>query len=219
MFRAIATVGIAPAQGVLSAEITVKRAEREASIRSEGRRAGKNLGGRRGEWPSWAALQPRPAHVRVASCPTARYRVIRCNDMTASNSKRSDLSPQQAGARPREQRDWREDALSRIRVLIKQADHDAVEERKWVKPTNPAGVPVWSDHGLICTGEIYKDHVKLTFAKGASLEDPARLFTSSLEGKVRRAIDIYEGEKVDERAFKALIRAAVALNKASVRRK
>jgi len=118
-----------------------------------------------------------------------------------------------------EHHDWREAALSRIRKLIKQADPDAIEERKWVKSTNPAGVPVWSHDGLICTGETYKDHVKLTFARGASLEDSSGLFTSSLEGKVRRAIDIYEGESVDERAFKALIRAAVVLNKASVRRK
>jgi len=103
--------------------------------------------------------------------------------------------------------------------LIEQADPDAVEERKWVKPTNPAGVPVWSHDGMICTGEIYKDHVKITFARGASLEDPSQLFTSSLEGRVRRAIDIYEGERVDEKAFKALIRAAVALNEASVRHK
>jgi hypothetical protein len=114
--------------------------------------------------------------------------------------------------RSEEHRDWREATLSRIRTLIKQADPDAMEERKWVKPTNPAGVPVWSHAGMICTGEIYKDHVKVTFAKGASLEDPLRLFTSSLEGKVRRAIDIYERETVDEEAFRALVRAAVALN-------
>jgi hypothetical protein len=106
-----------------------------------------------------------------------------------------------------------------MRTLIQQADPEAIEERKWVKASNPAGVPVWSDDGLICTGEVYKDHVKLTFAKGAALEDPSGLFTSSLEGKVRRAIDIYEGETIDQRAFKTLIRAAVALNKASVRRK
>ena len=110
--------------------------------------------------------------------------------------------------------DWREATLSRLRTWITQADPDVVEERKWAKKANPDGVPVWSHDGMICTGEIYKDHVKLTFAKGASLKDPSRLFTSSLEGKVRRAIDIYEGEKVDEEAFKALIRAAVALNQA-----
>ena len=102
--------------------------------------------------------------------------------------------------------------LARIRALIKQADPDVVEECKWVKPSNPWGVPVWSHDGIICTGESYKDVVKLTFAKGASLTDPSGLFNSSLEGNVRRAIDIHEGEKVNEVALKALIRAAVALN-------
>jgi hypothetical protein len=114
--------------------------------------------------------------------------------------------------------DWRGAAISRFRRWIKQADPQVVEERKWVKQTNPDGFPTWSHAGIICTGEIYKDHVKLTFAKGASLEDPARLFNSSLEGKVRRAIDVHEGEKIDEKAFKALIREAVALNEASVRK-
>src|SRR5881392_2093598 len=107
--------------------------------------------------------------------------------------------------------DWRTDTLSRMRKLIKQADPDVVEEVKWVKPTNP-GVPTWSHDGIICTGETYKSVVKLTFAKGASLKDPAKLFNSSLEGNTRRAIDIHEGEKVDAGAFKAIIRAAVALN-------
>ena len=105
-----------------------------------------------------------------------------------------------------ELRDWRGDTLSRMRRLIKEADPDIVEEWKWM------GTPVWSHDGIICTGESYKSIVKLTFAKGASLKDPDRLFNSSLDGKVRRAIDIHEGEQVDERAFKALIRAAVALN-------
>ena len=107
--------------------------------------------------------------------------------------------------------DWRGETLSRMRKLIKEADPDAVEEWKWVKPTNP-GTPVWSHNGDICTGETYKSVVKLTFFKGASLKDPAKLFNSSLEGKTRRAIDIREGEEVDADAFKALIRAAVALN-------
>jgi len=98
-----------------------------------------------------------------------------------------------------------------MRALIKQADPDVVEEWKWVKPTKP-GTPVWSHDGIICTGESYKSVVKLTFAKGASLKDPARLFNSSLDGNVRRAIDIHEGDKVDEPALKDLIRAAVALN-------
>ena len=110
--------------------------------------------------------------------------------------------------------DWRGETLSRIRKLIKQADPDVVEEVKWVKPTNP-GVPTWSHDGIICTGETYKSVVKLTFAKGASLKDPAKLFNSSLAGNTRRAIDIHEGEKVAATAFKALIRAAVALNASS----
>lgn len=111
--------------------------------------------------------------------------------------------------------DWRGEALARIRSLIEQADPDAVEERKWAKASNPDGVPTWSHDGIICTGETYRDKVKLTFAKGASLPDPAGLFNSSLEGNARRAIDIAEGEKIDEHAFKQLIGAAVALNKSS----
>jgi hypothetical protein len=108
--------------------------------------------------------------------------------------------------------DWRGETLSRMRRLIKEADPDVVEELKWVKPTNP-GTPTWSRDGIICTGESYKSVVKLTFAKGASLKDPARLFNSSLDGNTRRAIDIHEGEEVDESAFKALVRQAVALNR------
>jgi hypothetical protein len=107
--------------------------------------------------------------------------------------------------------DWRGETLSRIRTLIHEADPHVVEEIKWVKATNP-GTPTWSHDGIICTGETYKAVVKLTFAKGASLKDPARLFNSSLEGNVRRAIDIHEGEEVDASAFKALVRDAVALN-------
>jgi hypothetical protein len=108
---------------------------------------------------------------------------------------------------------WRGRTLGRMRALIKQADPEVVEEWKWVKATNP-GTPVWSHDGIICTGESYKTAVKLTFAKGASLKDPARLFNSSLEGNVRRAIDLHEGEEIDETAFKALIRQAVAVNTA-----
>ena len=108
--------------------------------------------------------------------------------------------------------DWRGRTLSRMRALIKEADPDVVEEWKWVKPTTP-GTPVWSDDGIICTGESYKSVVKLTFAKGAALEDPSGLFNSSLEGNVRRAIDIHEGEDVEESAFTALVRQAVALNR------
>ena len=107
--------------------------------------------------------------------------------------------------------DWRGETLSHVRRIIKDADPDVVEEWKWVKPTNP-GVPVWSHSGGICTGETYKSVVKLTFFKGASLDDPSGLFNSSLEGKVRRAIDIRQGDQIDEEALKDLIRAAVALN-------
>ena len=108
--------------------------------------------------------------------------------------------------------DWRGETLSRIRTLIKQADPDMVEERKWKKPSNPAGVPAWSHNGLVCTGETYKNAVKMTFAQGASLKDPSGLFNSSLDGNTRRAIDIHEGDTINERAFKALIKAAVKQN-------
>jgi hypothetical protein len=107
--------------------------------------------------------------------------------------------------------DWRGETLGRMRTLIKEADPDVVEEMKWAKSSTP-GTPVWSHGGIICTGESYKNVVKLTFFKGASLKDPARLFNSSLDGNARRAIDIHEGEAVDESAFKALVRQAVALN-------
>jgi len=108
--------------------------------------------------------------------------------------------------------DWRGETLSRIRDLIKEAVPDVVEEVKWRKPSNPFGVPVWSRDGIICTGETYKDKVKLTFAEGASLDDPAGLFNASLEGKQRRAIDLHESDEIDEKAFKALLRAAAELN-------
>ena len=108
--------------------------------------------------------------------------------------------------------DWRGETLSRMRTLIKEADPDVVEEWKWAKATSP-GTPVWSHDGIICTGESYKKAVKLTFAKGASLQDSARLFNSSLEGNTRRAIDLHEGEDIDASAFKALVRQAVALNR------
>ena len=107
--------------------------------------------------------------------------------------------------------DWRGETLSRMRTLINQADAEVVEEWKWAKATNP-GTPVWSHDGIICTGESYKSIVKLTFLKGASLPDPAKLFNSSLDGKTRRAIDIHQGEEVDAAAFQALVRAAVDLN-------
>jgi hypothetical protein len=108
--------------------------------------------------------------------------------------------------------DWREEMLAKVRALIEQADPDVVEERKWRKAANPDGVPVWSHAGMICTGETYRNVVKLTFAKGARLKDPKGLFNSSLDGNVRRAIDLREGDRIDEVAFQELIRAAVALN-------
>src|ERR687897_675386 len=109
--------------------------------------------------------------------------------------------------------DWHEETLSRMRALILEADPEMLEERKWKKPSNGmAGVPVWSHDGIVCTGEMYTNVVKLTFARGASIPDPSRLFNSSLEGNTRRAIDIHEGEKVDAGAFKALVKAAVAQN-------
>jgi hypothetical protein len=108
--------------------------------------------------------------------------------------------------------DWRGDLLARIRRLIKEADADVIEEVKWRKPSNPLGVPTWSHAGIICTGETYKDKVKLTFARGASLGDPSGLFNSSLDGGTRRAIDFREGDKLDEAALKALIREAVEVN-------
>jgi hypothetical protein len=115
-------------------------------------------------------------------------------------------------AKIKELDDWRGQVLAKIRKLIKQAAPKIIEEVKWRKPSNPSGVPVWSCDGIICTGETYKDKVKLTFAKGASLDDPASLFNASLDGNTRRAIDLHEGDQIDETAFKSLIRDAVALN-------
>ncbi len=114
--------------------------------------------------------------------------------------------------------DWRGATLAALRALIKAADPDVVEELKWRKPSNPSGVPTWSHAGIICTGETYKDKVKLTFARGAALDDPASLFNTSLDAGTRRAIDIREGATIDETAFKALIREAVVANVASARR-
>jgi hypothetical protein len=133
--------------------------------------------------------------------------------MNKSIASQGPSASEQISQRIAELGDWRGKTLARMRKLIKDADPDVVEEIKWVKATSP-GTPTWSHDGIICTGETYKSVVKLTFAKGASLKDPARLFNSSLEGHVRRAIDIHEGEKIDEPAFKALIGEAAALNKA-----
>jgi len=118
---------------------------------------------------------------------------------------------EQIDARIHELGGWRGEMLSRLRALVKEADPEVVEEVKWAKATSP-GVPVWSHDGIICTGETYKEHVKMTFAKGTSLEDPSGLFNSSLEGNVRRAIDFHEGDRIDEEALKALVRSAVELN-------
>jgi hypothetical protein len=126
-----------------------------------------------------------------------------------SLSRQPDTKPGTKTAQPG---DWRVEMLERLRALIIEADPDVVEEAKWKKPSNPWGVPVWSHDGMICTGETHKSVVKMTFAKGAFLDDPSGLFNSSLEGNLRRAIDFHEGDKVNEKALKALIRAAVALN-------
>src|SRR3954468_22005081 len=133
---------------------------------------------------------------------------------SGSKEERGEASPSHLiDARIEELKDWRGETLAHVRALIKQADPDVVEEVKWKKPSNGMrGVPVWEHNGIICTGETYKAVVKLTFASGAALEDPSGLFNSSLQGNVRRAIDIHEGDKIDEKALQALIRAAVALN-------
>lgn len=131
--------------------------------------------------------------------------------MASKPSKTAELTASdEIDARIRDLADWRGETLARVRRLIRQADPDAIEEIKWRKPSNSMlGVPVWSHEGMICTGETYKDKVKLTFAKGASLPDPKGLFNASLEGKARRAIDLYEGDDLDEEAFVELIRSAV----------
>jgi len=131
----------------------------------------------------------------------------------SKEEKGVDSPSQLIDARIKELSDWRGETLARVRILIKQADPEVVEEWKW------RGVPVWSHAGMICTGETYKNVVKMTFAKGASLEDPSGLFNSSLEGNTRRAIDFHEGDEIDEKALKALIRAAVALNTSSAARR
>ena len=132
---------------------------------------------------------------------------------TSANGAKSGGSPSgHIDARIKELGDWRGEVLARVRSIVRQAVPDVVEEWKWRKATNP-GVPVWSHGGIICTGETYKSVVKLTFFKGASLDDPSGLFNSSLEGSTRRAIDLHEGDEIDEQAFVALIRAAVTLNR------
>ena len=132
--------------------------------------------------------------------------------MTQSGSQKSTSPSRLIDARIKELGDWRGEMLSRLRTLVKEADPEVVEEWKW------RGVPVWEHDGIICTGETYKSVVKLTFAKGAALKDPSGLFNSSLEGNTRRAIDVHEGEKINEKAFKTLIRAAVALNESKAKK-
>src|SRR3954452_14633272 len=140
---------------------------------------------------------------------------------SGSKERRGEASPSHLiDARIKELKDWRGETLAHVRALIKQADPDVVEEVKWKRPSNGMrGVPVWEHDGIICTGETYKAVVKLTFANGAALEDPSGLFNSSLDGNVRRAIDIGEGEKINEKALKALIRAAVELNASKAKKK
>ena len=132
-------------------------------------------------------------------------------DMKKPSAARGQSASERISKRIADLGDWRGETLSRVRELIKEADPGIVEEGKWVKPSNP-GTPVWSHDGIICTGESYKSAVKLTFARGASLEDPTHLFNASLDGNARRAIDIHEGEEVDASAFKSLVRQAVVVN-------
>lgn len=136
--------------------------------------------------------------------------------MTKGRAKEGEASPSRlVDAKIEALGDWRGETLARVRTLIREADPDVVEEVKWRKPSNPTGVPVWEHEGILCTGETYRDKVKLTFANGAALEDPSGLFNSSLDGNTRRAIDIHEGDGIDEEALKALIRAAVTRNESS----
>ena len=147
-------------------------------------------------------------------CPSGRVGSTPTSGIASTAPRIGAVSPtasEQIDARIKELGDWRGETLGRIRALIKEADPEVVEEWKWVKPTNP-GTPVWSHDGMICTGETYRDTVKMTFAKGASLEDPSGLFNASLGGNTRRAIDLHEGDQIDEEALKALVRAAVSLN-------
>jgi hypothetical protein len=136
--------------------------------------------------------------------------------MTKNSPAEEDSPSRSIDARIRELGDWRGETLARVRAVIRQTDPEVVEEVKWRKPSNGMlGVPVWSHAGIICTGETYKNVVKLTFARGASLDDPSGLFNSGLDGNTRRAIDLHEGDEIDEKAFKVLVRAAMALNVAA----
>jgi hypothetical protein len=162
------------------------------------------------------AISASKTSAKAARKPTPTMRKTTTTMKGTSGSKEANAgdSPSQLiDARIVEVNDWRGETLARVRDLIREADPEVVEEVKWRKPSNAMlGVPVWEHAGIICTGETYKDKVKLTFAKGASLEDPSGLFNSSLEGNTRRAIDFHEGDKIDAKALKALVRAATALN-------
>jgi hypothetical protein len=149
------------------------------------------------------ASKPRKSAAKSKSMPKAKRAMSPASGMTGTEI---------IDQRIRDLGDWRGETLARMRALILEADPEMLEEAKWAKRANPLGVPVWSHAGIVCTGESYKNLVKLTFAQGASLPDPSRLFNSSLGGGTRRAIDIKEGEKVDQRAFKALVKAAVTKN-------
>jgi hypothetical protein len=136
---------------------------------------------------------------------------------TAAKARKTGVG--KPASRLKDPADWRKQTLDHMRKLILAADPEMIEEQKWRKPSNPAGVPVWSHHGMVCTGETYKSAVKLTFAHGASLPDPAGLFNAGLEGNLRRAIDIHAGETVDAGAFKSLIKAAVARNESAAKKR
>jgi hypothetical protein len=159
--------------------------------------------------PGGKAKRPSRAGKKTAAGSTTKA--------TANGKRATGTGSRLIDERIRSLRDWRGETLAEVRRLVREADPEVVEECKWVKPTNPLGVPVWSHAGIVCTGEVYKQLVKLTFAWGASLEDPKRLFNSGLDGNTRRAIDIREGERLDAAAFKALVRAAVAENLRRVR--
>jgi hypothetical protein len=153
---------------------------------------------------------------RIAATPMKKATAMQRAKADSRKGVPEDSSSHEIDARIATLGDWRGETLARVRKLIKEADPEIVEKLKWRKPSNPMGVPVWEHDGIVCTGETYKDKVKLTFARGASLKDSSGLFNSSLEGNLRRAIDFYEGDKIDEKALKALFRAAVALNVSAV---
>src|ERR1700681_1701860 len=189
--------------------------DRHRQFRRPGTGGTSPLGGLLAAGPALLAPVQRSVHVRAALRRRAAQLATRqrtgVNAMSKSEARKEMSPSKMIDARIKELDEWRGKTLSHVRALIKQADPEVVEEWKW------RGVPVWSHDGIICTGETYKSVVKLTFAKGASLKDPSRLFNSSLEGNVRRAIDIHEGDEIDEDAFKTLVRAAAALNGSKAR--